>query len=140
MNENNLIEKLKDLNKKATTGPWVYDSYKKTIIPGCKCGPTWKENLDVSAICKIRNRETGTDNLNLERDSNADLIAASRNAIPALIELIEEMAAALAVAREQVEAVYRHNSNLQGVPSNEDERDLHIILAAIDKYQIMKGD
>lgn len=69
---------------KHTAGPWDYDAYNRTIVPQGKLSPAFRENLKVAAICKIKNRESGTDHYNEERDANAHLIAAAPELLDAL--------------------------------------------------------
>lgn len=80
----NRIEQLKELCAKATPGPWNVDySY---------ISPTYvrAENGHLITSSYVVNDET-----TMPYSHNTQLIAASRQAVPALIALVEEMARAL---------------------------------------------
>ena len=85
------LERLKELNEKATPGPWLSQEH-EGIDDGCRCMSCW--HLDGGDVDSLHGNDSLTrkckhcSEMILDKD-DADLIAATRNLLPELLALWE---------------------------------------------------
>ena len=85
------LERLKELNEKATHGPWLSQEH-EGIDDGCRCMSCW--HLDGGDVDSLHGNDSLTrkckhcSEMILDKD-DADLIAATRNLLPELLALWE---------------------------------------------------
>ena len=85
------LERLKELNEKATPGPWLSQEH-EGIDDGCRCMSCW--HLDGGDVDSLHGNNTLTRKCKhcsemILNKEDADVIAATRNLLPELIALWE---------------------------------------------------
>ena len=92
-----MIEKLKRLHAEATPGPWEMHKHATTNISGiASFGGAWNNTVDPEKQSK-------------QQEANAAGVAALRNALPAIITLLE---AGQACADDLLLAIHQNNHGL----------------------------
>ena len=101
------LEQLKSLIEKATPGPW-------TLYERNNNGHVYTDHHSVVGLAVHDHPEYSSISNPIEISANGEFIATSRTALPAALELIEQMAEALGIALRALDAETRHGRTLSG--------------------------
>ncbi len=87
----NPIAKLRSLHEAATTGEWFFDSYSRVLSRDDTLSDDPDECFTDVAYCPITSGDTGTK----QGQNDLQAIAATHNALPALLDYVEALEVAM---------------------------------------------